>query len=288
MSAPERSDYRFAHTVRVRWSEVDPQQIVFNAHYLSYADLAVTEYWRRLGLPYPGVLETYGGDLYMRHVEIDYTASARFDDMLALGLRCERLGNSSLTFDCAMFLGNTCINRVRLVYVYADPATQKSQPVPQGLRESLQAFEAGEPMFDVKVGHWGSFKQHGIALRRAVFIEEQSVPEELEWDEWDASSVHALAVHRSGRVVGTARLLPAQSGVSRLGRMAVDKAVRGAGIGRLIMERLVDHAHARGDRQIDLHAQIGAQAFYERLGFRAHGEVFDEAGIKHVAMSRTL
>jgi predicted GNAT family N-acyltransferase len=116
-------------------------------------------------------------------------------------------------------------------------------------------------------------------IRRSVFIEEQKVPESEEWDDDDAVSVHVLA-RLNREPVGTGRLNPA----GKIGRIAVIAGARGRGIGALILRSLLDEARRRGIRRPYLHAQLQALPFYEKLGFRSEGGVFDEAGIPHVRM----
>ena len=120
-------------------------------------------------------------------------------------------------------------------------------------------------------------------IRREVFIREQEVPESEEWDDDDAVSVHAL-VRLNREPVGTGRLNPA----GKIGRIAVLPGLRGRGIGALITRRLLEEAHHRGIREPYLHAQLQAVPFYEKLGFASEGDVFDEAGILHVRMTRVL
>ena len=96
----QRKDFRCCHRLRVRWSEVDIQKIVFNAHYLTYADCAMTEYWRALALPYEAGMQALDGEVYLKKASVEYHASARLDDLLDLGLRCARVGNTSLVFEC--------------------------------------------------------------------------------------------------------------------------------------------------------------------------------------------
>jgi predicted GNAT family N-acyltransferase len=121
------------------------------------------------------------------------------------------------------------------------------------------------------------------ALRREVFIVEQRVPEEMEWDADDATSVHALAL-LEGHPVGCGRLLPD----GHIGRMAVRAPHRSRGIGRALLQSLLAEARRRGMREVVLHAQTHALRFYEEQGFVADGPVFDEAGIPHRRMSQTL
>ena len=116
-------------------------------------------------------------------------------------------------------------------------------------------------------------------LRRAVFVKEQGVPEALEWDEHDATALHVVALNGLGRAVATARLVAQAPGVGRVGRMAVDRALRGGGHGATVLRALEEAARARGDHDIVLHAQRSAQSFYAALGYVPHGEPFEEAGI---------
>ncbi len=117
-------------------------------------------------------------------------------------------------------------------------------------------------------------------VRRAVFIEEQGIPEALEWDDQDPVAQHLLAMHRDGRPLGTARLLAD----GRIGRMAVLAEWRGRGVGRALLNAAVAAAARRGLAEVFLHAQLSAEPFYLRCGFRPEGEVFEEAGIPHRAL----
>ena len=118
----------------------------------------------------------------------------------------------------------------------------------------------------------------------AVFVDEQGVPPELELDEHDAHCLHAIACNRLGLAVATGRLLPSEGGEARIGRMAVDRAVRGQRWGRMVLDALVQAARARGDAQVTLHAQCSAEAFYRRAGFEVAGQPYEEAGIAHITM----
>lgn len=124
------------------------------------------------------------------------------------------------------------------------------------------------------------------AIRRRVFIEEQNVPEDLELDDLDASAVHLLAT-QEGRPVGTARLL-IEGESAKIGRVAVLPELRGTGAGAALMRAALDELRARGVSTAKLGAQTHAIGFYERLGFTAHGPEYDDAGIPHRDMSRTL
>ena len=125
------------------------------------------------------------------------------------------------------------------------------------------------------------------ALRTRVFVEEQGVPAEIEQDVHDATAVHALAEDDEGRVVATGRLL-VRDGRAVIGRMAVDAAARGHGYGAAVLAELQRQAAALGLAEVELHAQLTARGFYERVGYTAVGDVYEEAGIAHVTMRKRL
>ncbi|MGY0023357.1 GNAT family N-acetyltransferase [Streptomyces sp. cg35] len=136
-----------------------------------------------------------------------------------------------------------------------------------------------------------------FAVRRDVFVTEQGVPEELEYDAYDAGAVHVLAVREDGVPLGAGRLLTGDAAavknggavdVGALGRLAVAKAARGSGIGAVLVRAIEEAARERGLRAVDLHAQTHALGFYERLGYVAYGPEFPDAGIPHRAMRKPL
>ncbi len=284
----QRQDFHCFVRLRVRWSEIDQQKIVFNAHYLTYADCAVTEYWRALALPYEATMHGLGGDVFLKKASVEYHASARLDDLLDVGMRCARIGTSSMVFECGIFCADRLLVAVELVYVFADAATQTKRAVPAALRAVIEHFEAGGEMVELRLGDWAALGPQATPLRAAVFVQEQGVPPEIELDALDAASLHAVAVNRLGRPVATGRLLPAEGGEGRIGRMAVDRALRGQRWGRMLLDALVQAARERGDAAVALHAQCHAEGFYRRAGFTVAGEPFEEAGIAHVEMRRTL
>ena len=122
-----------------------------------------------------------------------------------------------------------------------------------------------------------------FALRHEVFVVGQGVPEDLERDELDAVSDHAVVV-QDGQVVGTGRLLPDGT----IGRMAVAERVRGQGVGARVLARLEERARERGLPAVELHAQVHATGFYDKAGYVGFGEVYLEAGIEHQGMRRAL
>lgn len=236
-SPPRRQDFRHLHRLRVRWAEVDMQGIVFNGHYLMYLDTAVADYWRALALPYAESMRHFGGDLYVRKATLDYLASARYDDVLDIGIRCARIGNSSMVFEGTVFRADERLVSGELIYVFADPATQTSKPVPPAFRAVLQDFEAGQSMISVRSGGWDALGTDARAIRTEVFVQEQKIPAELEWDDADAACLHAVAYNRIGMALATGRLLEHVPGVAKIGRMAVRQPLRGGGAGRAATAR---------------------------------------------------
>lgn len=283
-----RSDFRFAERLRVRWAEIDAQQIVFNGHYLAYFDTAVGGYWRALALPYADTMKSLHGDLFVRKATLEYLGSARYDELLDIGVSCQRIGSSSMTVRCAVFRGDELLVHGELVYVFADPKTQRPQPIPVALRAVLEGFEAGGPVVEVKVGSWAELGAQARTIRQAVFIDEQKIPAEMEWDAADQDCLHAVAFNRLGVPLATGRLLEHVPGTAKIGRMAVVRAMRGGRIGREVLDALMRAGRSRGYGEAVLHAQLSAASFYARAGFVQRGAVFDEAGIGHVEMLRSL
>jgi YbgC/YbaW family acyl-CoA thioester hydrolase len=283
-TTPQRKDFRFSERHRVRWAEVDMQHIVFNAHYLMYFDTAVAGYWRAMAMPYHETMQALQGDFYARKATLEYEASARYDDQLQTGVRCARIGNSSMLLQCAVFRDEQRLVHGELVYVFADPKTQTPQPVPVALREWFGAFERGEPMVDVRRGDWATLGSIAGPIRRAVFTQEQGIDAALDEDGADGDALHVVAFNRIGTALGTGRLLRHGEQVGKIGRMAVVASLRGSSVGRQMLDALVTAARLRGDRQVMLHAQASAVGFYRRLGWQAQGPAFVEAGIEHQEM----
>ena len=251
----QRQNFRCMHRLRVRWAEVDMQKIVFNAHYLMYIDTAMSEYWRALALPYEASMHILGGEMYVKKATVEYHASAKLDATLDVGMRCARIGNSSCLFEAAIFCGDRLLVTGELVYVFADPATQTSTPVPAALRAMLEGYEAGAEMVEVRTGDWNALGRDAARLRTAVFVREQGIPADVEADALDASARHAVLCAQGGRV---------------------------------LLAALVEAARARGDARVQLHAQCSAQGFYERAGFTVAGAPYEEAGLAHVLMTQAL
>jgi predicted GNAT family N-acyltransferase len=132
----------------------------------------------------------------------------------------------------------------------------------------------------VRPASWQHDREQLQHVRRRVFIEEQGVPEQEEWDAADPIAWHVLAIDGKRDAVGTGRLEPC----GKIGRVAVVDRCRGQGVGQAIMRCLVNQATDSGFEAVYLHAQTAAADFYRRLGFRAEGPVFEEVGIPHVRM----
>jgi acyl-CoA thioester hydrolase len=141
-----RQDFSFFHTLRVRWSEVDMQAIVFNGNYLNYFDVAFTEYWRGTGLPDVIAQSQAGLEMFARKATVEYHAPARFDDNLEIGVRCTELGRSSMRFVLEIFRGDDLLVSGEMTYVYADSRIRKSEPVPPAWRERLVSLERQCPV----------------------------------------------------------------------------------------------------------------------------------------------
>ena len=281
-------DFRCKHRLVVRWSEVDAQRIVFNAHYMMYADVAVTEYWRQVAMPYEASWALLGGELYVNRLALEYHASAHYDDMLDVWLSCRHIGNSSIELVGAIFRGEQLLVSGELLYVFADPATQTSRRVPDALRSLLLDHAAGQPVVSVRSGDWSKLGADAARVRTEVFVQEQAIPFDQEWDEADATALHAVVYNRLDQALATGRLLVHAPGVARIGRMAVLRTMRGTGLGADVLRTLMEAARHRGDHEVLLHAQTSARGFYERLGFEPRGEVFHEVDIPHIEMVRVL
>jgi predicted GNAT family N-acyltransferase len=142
-------------------------------------------------------------------------------------------------------------------------------------------------ILEILLKSWKEAEVDAFLVRQQVFILEQGVPAELELDEFDLSAAHVLA-YQDNRCIGTGRLVNLSAKQAQIGRMAVLAKFRGKGVGKQILLKLVYIAASQGVREIILHSQVSAIPFYEKLGFRAQGDVYDEAGIAHRNMMLTL
>jgi acyl-CoA thioester hydrolase len=141
-----REDFRCAHQLRVRWAEVDMQKVVFNAHYLTYLDTALAEYWREIGLAYPeGYVDRYGADMFLRQSTVEYLGSAHYDDRLSVLCRVASLGRSSMTMRFEVWRDEPAdaspLVTADLVYVNVSVASMRAEALPEDLRERVRAYE---------------------------------------------------------------------------------------------------------------------------------------------------
>lgn len=148
----------------------------------------------------------------------------------------------------------------------------------------MSAVDAAGHAFSVAAVEYEAALPQLRAVREAVFVQEQGVPLELEWDELDPACHHAIARDAQGAPIGTGRLTPEH----RIGRMAVLAHWRGRGVGDALLQALVEQARALGWHEVSLHAQVSAINFYARHGFLPYGPRFMEAGIEHQSMRRLL
>jgi predicted GNAT family N-acyltransferase len=137
-----------------------------------------------------------------------------------------------------------------------------------------------------QITHWGEAKNQVMPIRHEVFVNEQKVPEELEWDELDQDALHAI-VKKENQVIGTARLI-IDGQEAKIGRMAIKKEYREQGVGQKLLSTLIQTAKEKGAQECILHAQTHAIAFYAKAAFEPNGPIFDEAGIPHVEMRLIL
>ncbi|WP_329133357.1 GNAT family N-acetyltransferase [Streptomyces sp. NBC_00670] len=155
----------------------------------------------------------------------------------------------------------------------------------------------GQP-YEVRVAEGPADREACFAVRKEVFVVEQGVPQDIEYDVHDAGAVHVLAVRRAdGMPLGTGRLLSGEAAAAKnggepsvgsLGRLAVTKEARGLGVGAALVRAIEEAARERGLTAVDLHAQTHALGFYRRLGYEAYGPEFPDAGIPHRAMRRPV
>lgn len=282
------TDFRFAEQLQVRGPVSDGAGLVFKTPELGYFDTVLSGYWRALALPYAAAMAQLQGVLRLRRTMVEFHAPVHIGEVLDIGLRCQRVGRSSINFAGAVFRGDRRLLSGEMVCVFADAATRAARPVPPALRQLLEGFEAGEPVVQLRTGDWAALGHDAAAVRTAVFVEEQGIAPEEEWDAADQSAWHAVVSNRLGQPVGTGRLLQDGAGVGRIGRMAVLRPLRGAGIGEAVIEALENAARARGDRELRLSAQRSAEGFYRRLGYVPYGAPFEEVGIAHIGMARRL
>ena len=283
-----KQNFRFSHKQRVRGAEVDAHRVVLNAQFQKYFDAAATEYWRSLSLPYEQSMAQLGGELYVKKFSLEYFAPGHCDDLLDVRLRCARIGNSAIDVEGAVFLGDELLVSCEQILVFVNPLNQRPIPVPADFRKVIEDFEAGLPVVSYRAGSWDELSDDALELRIEVFVEEQGIALESEVDLHDSHAMHVVAYNGMGQVVATGRLLPSENDQAKIGRVAVKRSLRGTGLGTGVLRALQALAAQRGDTMVKLHAQCTSRSFYEKLGYLAYGNVFEEDDLAHIKMSLSL
>jgi acyl-CoA thioester hydrolase len=140
-----REEFTLCHRLRVRWAEVDRQDVVFNGHYFLYFDVAIAEYWRAIRYNYPADHVALGMDIFAVQASAEYHGSATYEDELDVCCRVSRIGRSSLTFLLGIWRGAEQLTSGELVYVNADLRTRKSAPWPEAFKSAILAYERVRP-----------------------------------------------------------------------------------------------------------------------------------------------
>jgi acyl-CoA thioester hydrolase len=140
-----RDEFTFFHPLRVRWAEVDRQDVVFNANYFVYFDVAVSEYWRTIGFRYPAELEPLGTDIFALKASAEFHGSATYDDLVDVGCRVARIGRTSMRLVFGVFRGEEHLTSGELLYVHADRRARTSTPWPPSVREAILRYERTAP-----------------------------------------------------------------------------------------------------------------------------------------------
>lgn len=184
----------------------------------------------------------------------------------------------------------------RYVYIHGCPDTAvlgtpgSHGCVRLGNAELVELFERVTPQtpvliadYRIVLGRWATHVQGASAVRERVFIQEQGIAAELEWDTWDVSALHVLALDAQGKPIGTGRLLT-EGEAGRIGRLAVLPEWRGKGVGQALLRRLLEAGQKHGLPRAFLHARQAAAGFYEASGFVQQGGAYLETGSPHVTM----
>lgn len=137
-----KTDFKFNHKLRVRFAETDMQGIVFNGNYLTYYDVAWTEYFRAMGMTWKDIIET-GADTVLARTAIEFKSPAHYDEVLEIYTRASKIGNTSITFDFEIYPEGEerLIGTSSSLYVCVDPKTLKPVRVPDVLRSRISEFE---------------------------------------------------------------------------------------------------------------------------------------------------
>jgi acyl-CoA thioester hydrolase len=140
-----RDEFTFRHALRVRWAEVDRQGVVFNPQYFAYFDVAVTEYWRAVGVRYPDDFSRTGTDTFAVSARAEFHGSAGYDDIIHVCCRVGRIGRSSMQFLFGVYRDEAHLTSGEIVYVNASIDTRQPTGWSQALRDAIIAFEKTPP-----------------------------------------------------------------------------------------------------------------------------------------------
>ena len=141
------ADFRVREVVRVRFNEIDGQNVVFNGNYLVYADIGVTEYFRALGEGQPGpYFHQYGTEIRETHCEIDYHSAARLDELITIAARISRFERASFTLHCGIFRGEERLTDIEISYAHVDSDSGQSTPLPGTFIAEVRRFEVRTPV----------------------------------------------------------------------------------------------------------------------------------------------
>ncbi len=272
VAVPSRQDFRHVEWLRVRWAEVDLQSIVFNGHYLMYFDTAVAGYWRALALPYHDTMASWQGDLYVRKATLEYLASARYDESLAVGVRLLRLGTSSMVLQCAVFRRDALLVHGDLVYVFADPLTQTSRPLPDALRKVLQCFEAGASMVHGLTDPAQALAMRSRLLERLTPDEAVALAQSLQGHPSDDDVQHVVLCNRLDQPVASCRWwLPSKTLVEGqlavVDGLAVVPALRQSGLLQGLIDAVTLQSQRNGAGGMTMRVPLGLVPSLKRLGW---------------------
>lgn len=140
-----RDDFSFFHSLRVRYAEIDAQSVVFNAHYLSWFDTAITEFLRDTGYSYNDLFTIRGLDFHLVKATVEYLRPIGFDEMVQIGVRVARIGNSSVAFALGIFIAGQedCHSRGEIIWVCSKVGTHRSHPLPPDFISLLENLNVG-------------------------------------------------------------------------------------------------------------------------------------------------
>lgn len=274
-SVPERRAFRHLESLRVRWAEVDLQHIVFNGHYLMYFDTAVAGYWRAMAVPYHAAMQLLGGDLYVRKATVEYLASARYDDGLRVGVRTQRMGRTSMQLSCAVFRGEQALVHGELVYVFANPSTQTSQPLPDALRAMCTSFERGDDMVSTMIGEDAAAHAAAMRVRESLRESERAALGVAHPSTHLAGATHVVLVNRLAMPVAAAGVMSLGGGECAWEGLAIDPGLRGERLLGQLLQASVGVAARQGARALRADVPHGLVNALTALGFVATTPVDD-------------